>query len=138
MHGGADGGMDGGGTYWGEEEEEEAVSKLSLESNRDRNRWQRISRCAGFSPETSCLYFKALEARWVGGWVGGGVWASTTPGSPCSNRAKSMSGSSFLFWNKGLEAFLSPTDQKTNTPFLTLWRKVLLLEERRNKSFILE
>lgn len=113
--GGADGGMDGGGTDWGEEEE--AVSKLSLESNRDRNRWQRISRCARFSPETSCLYFRALEAR-----EGGGVWASTTPGSPCSNRAKSMSGSSFLFWNKGLD----------------LQRKVLLLEERRNKSFILD
>lgn len=73
MHGGADGGMDGGGTDWGEEEEEEAVSKLSLESNRDRNRWQRISRCARFSPETSCLDFKALEARGWGGVGGGSV-----------------------------------------------------------------
>lgn len=54
------------GQIWGKEEEDEeeaAVSKLSLESNRDRNRWQRISRRAKFSPENGCLYFGALEAR---------------------------------------------------------------------------
>lgn len=56
---GADGGMDGGGTD--RREEEAAVSKLSLEGNRDRNRWQRISRRAKFSPENSCLSFQALK-----------------------------------------------------------------------------
>lgn len=56
---GADGGMDGGGTD--RREEEAAVSKLSLEGNRDRNRWQRISGRAKFSPENSCLSFQALK-----------------------------------------------------------------------------
>lgn len=74
-----------------EDEEEAAVSKLSLESNRDRNRWQRISRRAKFSPENGCLYFGALEAR-------GHVCTQT---GACSTQGFSRSNSpclGLIFW----------------------------------------
>lgn len=95
---GADGGMDGGGTDRGEEEA--AVSKLSLEGNRDRNRWQRISRRAKFSPENSCLSFQALKGSNAGQTLVDVVsthkrGAFSTQGF--SNKAKPKSVSHFLF-----------------------------------------
>lgn len=96
---GADGGMDGGGTDRGEEEA--AVSKLSLEGNRDRNRWQRISRRAKFSPENSCLSFQALKACREAGQTLLDVTSTHKRRSLSiqgfSNKAKSMSVSHFLF-----------------------------------------
>lgn len=57
---GADGRTDGGGRDEGGGEA--AVNALSLEGKRDRNRYQRISRRAKFSPANSCLYFQGQKA----------------------------------------------------------------------------
>lgn len=96
---GADGGMDGGGTD--RREEEAAVSKLSLEGNRDRNRWQRISRRAKFSPENSCLSFQALKGCRKAGQTLLDVTSTHKRGAfstqGFSNKAKPMSVSYCVF-----------------------------------------